>query len=235
MALKPTLAEPGRPPLPAFDPLDRTTLQNQAYMRLREAVMGGVFRPGTVITIRAAADALGVSPMPVRAALQRLETEGALVARGSKRTLEIPSLSVEQYNELRDIRIVLEGLAAERAVSNITPSELNDVEQNCQAMQAAADGGELDAYVRSNWAFHLSIYRASRLETLISMIESLWLRVGPYVQFMMPDTPSMQASMPDHWRMVEALRQHNGQAAAGAIADDIGHSAVNLTKVLQAR
>jgi DNA-binding GntR family transcriptional regulator len=221
--------------LPAFDPLDRVTLQSQAYLQLRKAVMGGVFKPGTVITIRAAAEALGTSPMPVRAALQRLETEGALVARGSKRTLEIPALTAEEYNELRDIRIAMEGLAAERAVANITAEELETVERNCEAMQAAAEAGDLEAYVRSNWDFHLSIYRSSHMETLVGMIEGLWLRVGPYVRFMMPDRDSLVASMPDHWNMLEAIKRRDHEAARRAIADDIGHSAVNLVKMLQHR
>ena len=223
------------PGLPSFDPLDRATLQEQAYQQLRRAVMGGVFSPGTVITIRAAADALGVSPMPVRAALGRLESEGALVARGSKRTLEIPALTHEEYRELRDIRMVLEGLAAERAVATITPAELDEVERHCRAMQAAAEAGDLEAYTGANWAFHLAIYRASRMEVLVGMIEGLWLRVGPYVKFMLPDRESLIASMPDHWRALEALQKKSGPGARKAVAEDIGHCAVNLLKALAPR
>jgi DNA-binding GntR family transcriptional regulator len=235
MPMRRTSLEAVSPGVPLFDPLDRATLQTQAYQQLRKAVMGGVFKPGTVISIRAAADALGVSPMPVRAALARLEAEGALVARGSKRMLEIPALTIEEYQELRDIRVALEGLAAARAVANIDAEELAQVERNCAAMQAAADAGDREGYVRANWTFHLSIYRASHMETLVSMIEGLWLRVGPYVELMMPDRESLVASMPDHWAMVEALKRRDGKAAAKAIADDIGHSAVNLIKALKAR
>ncbi len=229
-ALRPKSIEPGLPP---FDPLDRVTLQAQAYQQLRKAIMGGVFKPGAAITIRAAAEALGVSPMPVRAALQRLEVEGALVARGSKRTLEIPALSASEYAELRDIRIALEGLAAERAAERITRPELRRAERDCRVMQTAAEAGERDAYVRANWALHLSIYRASRMETLVALIESLWLRIGPYVERMMPDRESLLASMPEHWASVEACRRGDGPAARQAIADDIARSAVNLLKALE--
>lgn len=219
-------------PMPVFDRLDRATLQDQSYQQLRAAIMRGVFKPGSAITIRGAADALGVSPMPVRAALQRLEVEGALVAYGPKRTLRIPALTANQYRELRDIRIVLEGLAAERAAEQIEPEELQAVAQNCGAMQAAAEAGDVDGYVQSNWVFHLSVYRASRLETLVSMIEALWLRVGPYVGLMMPDRDSLVASMAEHWRIVEALKRRSGDAARREIAEDITHSAVNLLRAL---
>ena len=233
MPLSPSRSEPA--PLPAFDRLDRETLQQQAYQQLRRAVMGGVFKPGASITIRAAADALGVSPMPVRAALQRLETEGALVARGSKRTLEIPALGVAEYEELRDIRVALEGMAAERAAPHVSDAEIAEVERACEAMQAAADADDREGYVSANWTFHLAIYRASRLEVLVGLIESIWLRVGPYVPLMMPDKDSLVVSMPDHWRVLDALRARDGVAARRAIADDIARSAVHLLEVLPAR
>ena len=214
--------------LPSFDPLDRMTLQAQAYQQLRKALMAGVFKPGTVITIRAAAEALGTSPMPVRAALQRLEAEGALVARGSKRTLEIPALTRDEYQELRDIRVQLDGLAAERAAANVTPDEVDEIDALCRAMQAAAEAGILDDYVRTNWDFHLAICRASRMERLVALIENLWLRIGPYVPLMMPDRESMVASMGAHWRAVEALRARDGVAARQAIADDLTNSGAKL-------
>lgn len=232
MALKAIAQNTAASSLPAFDPPYRATLQSQAYQKLRKAVMGGVFKPGTVITIRAAADALSVSPMPVRAALQRLQVEGALVARGSKRVLEIPALSEKEYLELRDIRIVNEGLAAERAAERITPAELQEIERNCAAMRRAAQAGDRNEYVHANWAFHLSVYRASRMETLVSLIETLWLRIGPYVQLMMPNRASLIASIPDHHRVVDACRRKNGKAARRAITDDITHSGVNLIKAL---
>lgn len=219
--------------LPAFDPLDRATLQDQAYLQLRSAVMGGIFQPGTTITIRAAAEALGTSPMPVRAALQRLEVEGALVARGSKRTLEIPALTLDEYVELVDIGVHLEGLAAERAVERITAEEIEEVADACQEMQEAAERGDRSAYVRANWKFHAGIYRASRMEVLLGMIERRWLRIGPHVAAMMPDANAMIASMPNHWQALEALRRRDGAAARQSIVNDLTDCSVTLIEILK--
>jgi Bacterial regulatory proteins, gntR family len=69
----------GKSNLPSLPPVARYTLQEQAYLRLREALMSGHFVPGQAITLRAAPEALGTSPMPVRDALRRLEIEHALV------------------------------------------------------------------------------------------------------------------------------------------------------------
>lgn len=217
---------------PSFAPLDRASLQERAYDQLRRAIMGGLMKPGTVLTIRSIASAIGTSPMPVRGALQRLENEGALVAHGAKRTLMIPQMTRAEYLELRDIGILLEGMAAERASGEITPAELDHLEETCIAMQAAADANDLDAYLSANWDFHLTIYQSSRLFTLISFIEKRWLRIGPYVRLMMPDHESLIQSMPNHWNALNALRRRDAKSAKAAIASDLNDCAVTLLQYL---
>lgn len=218
--------------LPELFPLGRSTLQEQAYQQLRGAVMGGIFKPGTVITIRAVADALGTSPMPVRAALQRLEAEGALKALGGNRSLTIPAMTPAEYLELVDIGILLEGLAAERAAERITAAEIGHVEDACRDMQSASAAGDRDAYVTANWAFHMGIYRASHMHTLLSMIERRWLRTGPYVRFQAPSVDRMLDSMPNHWHALDAIRVRDGAAARQAIANDLRESADRLLTIL---
>jgi len=228
-----TLIETEAPDLAPLRPLARETLQDRSYEALRQAVMSGQFKPGQAITLRAAAAALGVSEMPVRGALLRLEAEGALEARGLQRTLTIPDLTPGELTELRDIRMVLEGLAAERAAAAITARELAEVEAHCQAIAAAAEAGDRDAYVLANWAFHTAVYRASRMPKLLSVVEGLWMRVGPHVAAMMPDRDHLIRSMPNHWIVLEALRRGDGPAAKAGIAADIAESAEELERALR--
>ena len=53
--------------LPTLRQVSRDTLQDQVYRQIREALMSGRFQPGQKLTIRGLAEALGSSPMPVRA------------------------------------------------------------------------------------------------------------------------------------------------------------------------
>ena len=100
----------GKPGMPTLLPVARDTLQEQVYVRLQEALISGHFVPGQAITLRAAAEALGTSPMPVRDALRRLEIEHALVPR-SNRTLGVPrEMTYASLTELREVRMALEGL-----------------------------------------------------------------------------------------------------------------------------
>src|SRR5665213_932921 len=121
--------------LSALAPIGRQTLLDQVHMQLRQALMSGRFQPGQALTLRSVSEALGVSHMPVRGALHRLEAEGALGAPTSRRTLIVPELRVADLEEIRDIRVELEGLAAARAASLITGAELEVVSTQVKLME----------------------------------------------------------------------------------------------------
>jgi DNA-binding GntR family transcriptional regulator len=219
--------------LSALAPVERETLAGQVYAQLRFALMAGQFRPGQALTLRSVSEALGVSHMPVRGALHRLEAEGALGAPVSRRTLTIPELRIGELEELRDIRVELEGLAAERAAVGITKEELNIVEAQARLMEGAAMAGDVEAYTLENWAFHRAVYKASHMPQLLALVESLWLRIGPYVRLMLPDRAAMIASMPNHHDVCGALRDGDAAAARRSIAADIIESAEHLRGILK--
>ena len=220
--------------LSALVPVGRETLLDQVYVQLRQALMMGRFRPGQLLTLRSVSEALGVSHMPVRGALQRLEAEGALEAPANRRTLIVPELRASELLELRDIRIELEGLAAERAAARISQAELAKVERQCDLMEAAANADDVDGYITENWAFHTAVYSASHLKLLLPLIEGFWLRIGPYVRLMMSDRETMVESIPNHRDVVKALRKRDAEKARKAIGADIRDSAEHLRKSLSA-
>lgn len=225
-------------PAPSADlsvlaPVGRETLQDQVYLQLRQALMAGRFRPGQALTLRSVAEALGVSHMPVRGALQRLEAEGALNTQFTRRTLNIPELRLVEMEELRDIRVELEGLATERAAKTVTKSELAEIRKHVERMQASAEAGDIEGYIRENWAFHTAVYKASHMPQLQTLVEGLWLRIGPYVRFMLPDRKSMLASMPNHHDIYEALQRRDAKSARKSITADISECAESLRDMLK--
>ena len=211
----------------------RLTLDRQAYQAVREALMAGRLRPGQAITLRSLAETLGVSRQPVQIALTRLEAEGALVAAPASGTLFVPTLTPGELDELLDIRTHLEGLAARKAAARVMPEELAAIAACCDALEQAAEAADNRAYALANWTFHGAVYRASHSPMLCAAIEPFWLRIGPYVERMMPDRAALVASIPRHREVVEALRRHDGAAAADAIRRDLIDSAEGLAALLQ--
>lgn len=100
-------------------------------------------------------------------------------------------------------------------------------------MQSAAEAGDSDGYILENWAFHTAVYQASRMPQLFSIVEGLWLRIGPYVRLMLPDREAMLASMQNHHDIYEAVRRGDEEFAENSIAADINDCSEHLLKVLR--
>ncbi|RAE05665.1 DNA-binding protein, partial [Burkholderia multivorans] len=125
---------------PALKAIEQETMADKVYRQLREALMSGRFAPGQALSLRSVAEAVGSSTMPVRAALTRLRAERALVD-GPNRALVVPPMTLEMLDELRDVRIALEGCIAERACARMTDAQIAALRKTCEAMQAHAEAG----------------------------------------------------------------------------------------------
>src|SRR5215468_7993257 len=118
-----------------------TSLRTQVYESLREALTAGRFRPGQKLTFRFVADALGVSLTPVREALRRLVAEGAFEMQPN-RSVRVPPMTRAKVLELRDIRMAVEGLAAEKAAANATRPHVAQLRRIALEIAAARSRGD---------------------------------------------------------------------------------------------
>jgi DNA-binding GntR family transcriptional regulator len=217
--------------LPSLRQVSRDTLQDQVYRQIREALMSGRFQPGQKLTIRGLAEALGSSPMPVREALQRLSAENAFEVTETSR-LRVRMMTVERLREIRDARVALEGLLAEKAVLLLDSSDIADISDLCRQMQKAADEVDVSRYLWTNFAFHRRIYGIAQAELTLAAVENFWLHMGPCFALVAPNQAHLQRSMEAHNRIVQALVARDGAAARAAVTDDIMQAADSLTRLL---
>jgi DNA-binding GntR family transcriptional regulator len=92
--------------------LRRSTLGEDVYEALTALVMGHTLEPGDRINIEALARELDVSPTPVREALARLESDGLVRKRPLAGYTVTPLLSRQEFTDMFDMRLLLEGTAA---------------------------------------------------------------------------------------------------------------------------
>ena len=210
--------------LPDFSPVSHSTVHEKVYDRIRDALVAGKMLPGQRIVIRELADALGTSMMPIREALRRLEAENALVGSAGG-TLTVPILSPADYEELCLIRVALESKAAAEAAVRITPRELDRLERVLTTLEEASDVRDLEAALRLNREFHHLVYVAARRALLLRLIESLWLRVGPQLSYVVRSDIyggiAIRSDDHPHRQVLAALKSGNGRAAAAGITRDI--------------
>ncbi len=203
----------------------RRTLQDNVYDYVREALMSGRFEPGARLTVRGVAGDSGTSVMPVREAFRRLTSEGALEPLSTGAT-RVPIFDLPKLQDLTEIRLTVEGLAARRAAHRIMPEELADLEQvNALVLKAAADD-DRGAEARANEQFHFSVYRAARSAELLRIIEHLWLQMGPYLAWLRKQRPEPKrtrgtGAFRHHKDVLLALRRHDADQAESAIRADL--------------
>ncbi|MEZ5924101.1 MAG: GntR family transcriptional regulator [Hyphomicrobiaceae bacterium] len=211
-------------------PVPRETLQDHVYLRLKDLILTGEIEPGQSVTIQSIAQAFQVSNMPVREAFRRLVAEHALTII-SGRSVGVPALSLERLEDLRRVRIEVEGLAAEWAAERLSSSNLPRLESLVSEMHAAIDANDVKSFLHCNRDFHFAVYAAAQSSTLASMIENLWLQVSPYFN-LLHESGNYPRSNREHAQILSAIARRDGASARAAIAADIDGAAANLRSVL---
>ena len=210
--------------------LERETLHDRAYLELKKAIMSGAIRPGATITIRAMATALGTSPMPVREALRRLVAERALEMLPT-RSVTLPLMTAERFDEISRLRIALEGLAAEAGAQHLTREALRRLQQAHAEMNRMKNVGD---YLAKNQEFHFTLYQAAGMPVALQMIESLWLQAGPLLNLAIGEY-GFEGAQDHHRELLDQLAKHNVKGARSAIEADITDAARIIRAYLASR
>lgn len=209
--------------------IPRVTLGEKVYQDLRELLFAGQIAPGEKFSLRGMAEAMGTSPMPVREAVGRLAAEYALEILPN-RAIRVPLMTRQRFDELRIIRMNVEGLAAERAASEATPAEIEEAakHQHVFAAESAKTDPNGAVALRANKDLHFAVYRAAHMPHLLQMIEGLWLQVGPVINLDLRASGRRLHAVEahkHHARLIDSLRSHDGASARKAIGDDIKSAA----------
>ncbi len=106
------------------------------------------------------------------------------------------------------------------AASQITGQDISRLEGLVAMMAKAIDDGDPRQYLRGNHDFHFTVYGASGSQTLISIIEGLWLQVSPYFHSLRA-SGNYVASNRQHERIVAALKARDAQLASAAMRADL--------------
>lgn len=205
-----------------LNPLPRDesqTVTQWVYQTLRRAVMDGDFLPGRQLTIRALAQMLDVSPMPVREALRQLAAENALAIQGNRRVM-VPQMTAMKFTELCEARIAIECHAAARALPYIDATQLKALQQQDAAINEAQASGNLAQINHHNQEFHRLMYSANPHQVSLSLIESLWLQLGPFMR-LASKSINEHYLVDRHSEAMQAIERKDAIALQLAIAADI--------------
>jgi len=199
------------------------------YQALREDISHGVLGPGP-IHLQRLAERFGVSTVPVREALRRLEAEG-LVSFGPKRRITLNPLTLTSLNEIFAIRMEVEGLAVHHAAKSLGgyPREITNLRKLLLEMdQLESKPGD---WQTANERFHKTIYSFSRMPRLEAIIGSLWATSEPYIRLYIRAVHSFRESQQEHREILRHIEAGNADGASAMMRQ---HLASTLD-VLRAR
>ncbi len=189
------------------------------YQLLRRNLLCGRISPGHALTIRGLAQMLQVSPMPVREALHRLASEGAVEVKDNRRVI-VPMMTAEKFNELCDLRILLETHAAGTALPHIKASDITELERIDGQIDAAVEAGQVEEISLTNHDFHRRLYSTNPHQISVPLIESLWLQLGPFSRIAISKLEKTYL-VDRHVEAIAALRKGNADDLCRAIEADI--------------
>lgn len=218
----------------------RVTVAESVYLRMRDSLVLGRFDPGQVLTIGALAETFQTSHMPVREALRRLGAEGAVEIR-TNGSAYVPEATPEALDDIIRARLALEGLATELAVDRITEDEARALSALEARHSATVELRDVYEMLERNRDFHFAIYAAARSPVLHSLIESLWLRYGPFMRLLSEHiAPELAAGthepfLQGHREIVAAIRARDGARARQAMCRDIEATRALLVELCAAR
>lgn len=175
------------------------------------------------------AEELGVSRTPVREAIRKLELEGFVVMIPRRGTY-VSDLSIKDINEVYEVRTALDVLAAELAAERITEEELEEMERLLVEIGEYIEIYDMDKIVEADSKFHDILYRASRNERLVGIINNLREQLTRFRSLSMSYPGRLKDMLGEHTRLVEALGQRNVALAKNLAGEHMANAEQTLLK-----
>ena len=210
--------------------VNQENLTTKVYERIKNALMRGQFHPGDRLAIRPLAEQLGTSPTPVREALLKLISFGALEMKPAH-PIVVPNMTRDKYLENRTLRLSIEGLAVEATATDKKKSDIDHLKKIHNEMIEAHRAGDQQRLLSKNHSFHMGICKAAAMPTLVFIAEILWLQIGPFLNMLYSKNireTTKRSRDHDNVKIIRALESGDGPAARAAIESDIIHGGAPL-------
>lgn len=186
---------------------------------LRRKILTGEIEPGERINVRALESDLGVSHIPIREAIRRLEAEG-LVTRQPNVGAVAAQVSLRELEELYDFRRVIEPAIARRSVPRMTDADVDGVFAALERLEAVeiAPAG-MDEYVKVHQEFHWRLLAPGASTLIERTLEELWTMAERYLRLLKGSM--VHIADPQHEQMADACRARDAEALASVLTDHL--------------
>ncbi|GGV44946.1 GntR family transcriptional regulator [Actinomadura cremea] len=196
-----------------------------AYAELRDQILSGALPAGSRLAQYDLAESLNMSITPLREAIRRLSSEG-LVTVETHRDVRVSTMNSDEARQLFEVRLSLDPTAAELAATRRTDADIAAMQTAVHNLLPVTRQWGEEA-LTAHRAFHQTVYRASRNDVLIRLLDDLWDKSDRYrrlgLQLPPGDEPRTR-DLQEHHRLVELIIDQDASQAAQLMRDHITHS-----------
>lgn len=205
-------------------------LSDQIVDLVRERILTGEVPPDLPIRQDALAAELGVSKIPLREAMARLEQEGLLRSQAN-RGFFVRSLSGEEAEEVYALRLKLEPDSVALAATRASAEERDVAVETLETLDRVtfAHGEGVGAF---NRAFHLALIRPSRQLLTTNLLERLQVLSERYVRKHLEPLGRDERANEEHRKLLDAWLARDAEAVAALMRSHIGHTLEDLRRQL---
>ncbi len=194
---------------------------------IRRQILSGELKEGEPLQQSQLAEQLGVSHIPLREAFRQLEAEGLVNIQSHKGGV-VSFLSLDQIQELFDIRACLETWLIATAIPLMRPDDLKKAEACLEAMHE----GEVEHWGELNWAFHHALYAPARKEATVKILRQLHQNIDRYLRIQISMTSGWREANADHQELIELCKAKDVKRAMALLDNHIMNAARDLLSCL---
>lgn len=207
--------------------LSMAPVQRQASLRmqvtdaLRRALIAGDLKPGHTYSAPDLASPLGVSPTPVREAMQELAKEG-LVEPIRNRGFLVTDLSEEDYAALTELRLLIEVPMTGKVAREAPIDDIERLRPDCQTILKVAKRNDLVEYVNLDRAFHLALLALGGNPFVVESVGQLRNRSRlALLQSRHASRGVLQKAAEEHLELLDLLASRDADGAEQLMCDHI--------------
>jgi GntR family transcriptional regulator, rspAB operon transcriptional repressor len=199
------------------------SIRDRIYDHIKQEILSNRIPDDAILVETRLAEQMGVSRTPVREALHFLEREGLLelLPRAGYRMRRI---DWDEFEEIVQIRQVVECLAGSWAITRINPEEIEAVKENLRQSEATIQQGDLSAFPELDAQFHEILARASRNKRLFDLIQILRSDMLRYRIKSLNRKDSATLALDGHRRIFQCVLDGNSIGLDDAIRNHLDHS-----------
>lgn len=218
--------------MPSTAPSVHGSLRTRVYAQLRDKILRGVYAKGTALTEIRVSQELGVSRTPVREAFSQLELDGLVKATPNKGVV-VEGFDLEDLLDWYDLRIHMEGMAAEKATHHLTLAIAAELQQTIDQASTMVEQAQIESLLQLDAHFHDLIFKTSGSRVLLNFLNPIAHYTRQSRQISLTNPARADEVVKEHTLILKAMMAGDAQAARYEMENHISHAADSYRSVLK--